>query len=213
MNQEYNVVKAIKNAIIEIKKDNEFKGNLRNKDWENAFVDIKKLFKITYKINKIKAVRNTIKNKWGEEFLESPYKLFYIYYTLKSIHIFINQVKRSQISRKDILEIINNIILSRLELLKAKILRTLYLMPLDFLTAYKFKLVVNKELIKKQKFVCYLSQGYKLLIPALTIKIEEKSVLKLVTLVSLLLLFKEVKGLNIKILYNLFLFGGKVPKV
>jgi hypothetical protein len=44
---------------------------------------------------------------------------------------------------------INNTILSRLELLKARILRTLYLIPLDFLTAYKFWLVVNKELIKK----------------------------------------------------------------
>jgi len=47
------------------------------------------------------------------------------------------------------LEIINNIILSRLKLLKAGILRTLYLIPLDFLTAYKFGLVVNKKLIKK----------------------------------------------------------------
>jgi hypothetical protein len=49
--------------MVKIEKDNELKGNLRNKDWENAFIDIKKLFKITYKINKIKAVRNTIKNK------------------------------------------------------------------------------------------------------------------------------------------------------
>jgi len=53
-------------------------------------MDIKKLSKITYKINKIKAVRNTIKKKWGEELLEGPYKLFYIYYVLKSIYIFIN---------------------------------------------------------------------------------------------------------------------------
>jgi hypothetical protein len=95
MNQEYNIIKAVKNAIIKIKKDNEFKGNLGNKDWENAFMDIKKLFKITYKINKIKAVRNTIKNKWEEELLESPCKLFYIYYILKSICIFINQTKRN----------------------------------------------------------------------------------------------------------------------
>ena len=29
----------------------------------------------------------------------------------------------------------------------------------------------------------------------------------------MLLSFKEVKGLNIKILYNLFLFRGKVPKI
>ena len=49
--------------MVEIKKDNKLKGNLGNKDWENAFVDIKKLSKITYKINKIKAVQNTIKNK------------------------------------------------------------------------------------------------------------------------------------------------------
>ena len=63
MNQEYNIVKAAKNAIVEIEKDNELKGNLGNKDWENAFVDIRKLFKITYKIDKIKVVQNTIKNK------------------------------------------------------------------------------------------------------------------------------------------------------
>jgi hypothetical protein len=44
---------------------------------------------------------------------------------------------------------LNNAILSHLELLKARILRTLYLTPLDFLTTYKFRLVVNKELIKK----------------------------------------------------------------
>ena len=86
-------------------------------------------------------------------------------------------------------------------------------MPLDFFTAYKFRLVVNKELIKKWKFICYLSQGYKLLVLALIIKIKEESVPKPVTLVPLLLPFKEVKGLNIRILYNLFLFRGKVPKV
>ena len=149
MNQEYNVVKTTKNAIVEIEKDNEFKGNLRNKDQENAFMDIKKLSKITYKIDEIKAMQNIIKNKQGEELLKGPYKLFYIYYALKSIYIFINQIKRSQISRKDALEIINNIILSCLEFLKIGILRTLYLMPLDFLTAYKFKSVVNKKLIKK----------------------------------------------------------------
>ena len=211
MNQEYNIVRAAKNAIVKIEKDNEFKGNLENKDQENAFMDIKKLFKITYKINKIKAVRNTIKEQ-GEELLEGSYKLFYTYYALKSIYIFINQIKRSQISRKDILEIINNIILSRLELLKARILRTLYLTPLDFLTAYKFKLVVNKELIKKQKLIYYLSQGYKLLVLALTIKTKEESIPEPVTPVSLLLSFKEIKGLNIRILYSSFLFRGKVPK-
>ena len=53
------------------------------------FIDIRKLSKITYKINKIKAVQNIIK-EWGEELLKGPYKLFYTYYTLKSIYIFIN---------------------------------------------------------------------------------------------------------------------------
>ena len=48
---------------------------------------------------------------------------------------------------------------------------------------------------------------------ALTIKTkEEESILELVTLGPLLLPFKEVKGLNAKILRNLFLFRGKVPK-
>ena len=49
--------------MVEIKKDNKLKGNLGNKDQENAFIDIRKLSKIIYKINKIKAVQNTIKNK------------------------------------------------------------------------------------------------------------------------------------------------------
>jgi len=84
------VVKAIKNIIIKIKKDTELKGNLEGKEWENAFTDIRKLSKITHKINKIKAVRDIIKKEWGEELLEGPYKLFYIYYALKSIRIFIN---------------------------------------------------------------------------------------------------------------------------
>ena len=49
--------------------------------------------------------------------------------------------------------------------------------------------------------------------PALTVKTkEEESVLKLVTLGLLLLLFKEVKGLNAKTLCSLFMFGGKVPE-
>ena len=103
--------------------------------------------------------------------------------------------------------------LSYLKLLKARILKTLYLIPSDFLTAYKFKLVVDKELIKKWKFIYYLSQGYELLVLASTIKIKKESVLKPVTLAPLLLPFKEVKGSNIKILYNLFLFKGKIPKV
>ena len=42
--------------IVKIKKDNKLKGNLGNKDWENDFVDIKKLSKITYKIDDIKVV-------------------------------------------------------------------------------------------------------------------------------------------------------------
>jgi len=47
------------------------------------------------------------------------------------------------------LKIVNNAMLNRLELLKARILRTLYLTPSDFLNAYKFGLEVNKELVKK----------------------------------------------------------------
>ena len=70
--------------MVEIKKDNELKGNLENKDWENAFADIRKLSKITYKINKTKAVRNIIKKEWGDKLLEGPCKLFYIYYALKA---------------------------------------------------------------------------------------------------------------------------------
>jgi hypothetical protein len=57
------VVKAIKNTIIEIKKDGELKENLESKEWENAFIDIRKLSKITYKINKIKTVRDIVKKK------------------------------------------------------------------------------------------------------------------------------------------------------
>ena len=45
------------------------------------------------------------------------------------------------------------------------------------------------------------------------VKIKKEFILKLVTSVPLLLPFKEVKGLNVKILYSLFLFRGKVPKV
>ena len=56
INQEYNIVKATKNAMVEIEKDNKLKGNLGNNNQENAFADIRKLSKITYKINKIKAV-------------------------------------------------------------------------------------------------------------------------------------------------------------
>jgi len=49
---------------------------------------------------------------------------------------------------------------------------------------------------------------------ALTIKIKEKEfALEPVTLVPLLLLFKEVKDLNVKILCSSFLFKGKVFKI
>ena len=57
------MVKATKNTIIKIKKDSELKESLGNKKWDNTFTDIRKLFKITYKINKIKIVRDTIKKK------------------------------------------------------------------------------------------------------------------------------------------------------
>jgi len=57
------MVKAAKNIIIKIKKDREFKGNLKSKEWENAFVDIRKLFKIIYRINKIKTIRDIVKKE------------------------------------------------------------------------------------------------------------------------------------------------------
>ena len=48
---------------------------------------------------------------------------------------------------------------------------------------------------------------------ALTVKTkEEESTLEPVTPVPLLLPFREVKGLNIKMLRSSFLFRGKVPK-
>ena len=50
------MVKAVKNAIVKIEKDNKFKRSLKNKKWNNTFTDIKKLFKITYKVNEIKIV-------------------------------------------------------------------------------------------------------------------------------------------------------------
>ena len=103
--------------------------------------------------------------------------------------------------------------LNRLELLKAGILRTLYPTPLNFLNTYKFRLEVNKELVKKWRLAYYPSQGYKLLVPALTIKAKGKGFIpEPATLGPLLVPFKEVKGLNIKMLYSLFLFRGKVPK-
>jgi hypothetical protein len=68
---------------------------------------------------------------------------------LKSIYIFNNQVIKSQISRVDVLKIVNNTMLECLEVLKTKILIALYPTPLDFLTAHKFGLKVDKELVKK----------------------------------------------------------------
>ena len=56
---------------------------------------------------------------------------------------------KSQISRADILKMVNNTILKRLKILKAKILIILYPTPLDFLTTHKFGLEVNKKLVKK----------------------------------------------------------------
>jgi len=48
---------------------------------------------------------------------------------------------------------------------------------------------------------------------ALTVRAGgEGSILELVTLGPLLVPFKEVKGLNIKMLRSTFLFRGKVPK-
>jgi hypothetical protein len=47
------------------------------------------------------------------------------------------------------LEIVNNTILEYLKVLKAKILMALYPIPLNFLTAYKFRLEVDEELVKK----------------------------------------------------------------
>ena len=64
---------------------------------------------------------------------------------------------KSQIFRADVLEIVNNVILKRLEVLKARILTVLYLILLHFLTAHKFGLEVDKELIKKWKLAYYLS--------------------------------------------------------
>ena len=47
---------------------------------------------------------------------------------------------------------------------------------------------------------------------ALTIKTKEESAPEPVTLVPLLLPFKEVKALNEKMLRSSFLFRGKIPK-
>jgi len=100
--------------------------------------------------------------------------------------------------------------LNYLKLLKAGIS---YLIFLNFLTTYKFKSIIDKELIKKWKFIYYLSQNYKLLVLALTIKTKEKKFTpKPITLTPLLLPFKKIKDLNAKILYSLFLFKNKILK-
>ena len=57
------MVKAAKNVIIKIKKDNKLKESLGNKKWDNAFIDIRKLSKITYKVNKIKTMRDIVKKE------------------------------------------------------------------------------------------------------------------------------------------------------
>ena len=53
---------------------------------------------------------------------------------------------------------VNNAMLNYLERLKARILRTLYPISLNFLNTYKFKLEVNKELVKKKIEACLLSK-------------------------------------------------------
>ena len=50
------------------------------------------------------------------------------------------------------------------------------------------------------------------MVPASTIKIKKEFIPEPVTPAPLLLPFKEVKGLNIRMLRSSFLFGGKVPK-
>ena len=105
-------------------------------------------------------MQDTVKKKWGKELLEGLCKFFYLCYVLKSIHVFINQGIKSQTSRADVLKMVNNAMLNCLELLKAGILRVLYSTPSDFLTAHKFGLEVDEELVKKWRLTCYLSQGY-----------------------------------------------------
>lgn len=213
MNQEHNVVEAAKNAMIEIEKDSELKESLGNKEWDNAFADIRKLSKFTHKANEIKTVRDTVKKEWGKNLLEGPCKFFYTCYALKSIRVFNNQASKSLISRADALEMVNNAILNRLELSKAGILRTPYPTPSDFLTAHKFGPEVSEELVKKWKLARYPSQGHELLVPALTIKTDKgESTPEPVTLAPQLLPFEEIKGLSAKMLRSSFLFGGKVPE-
>ena len=59
------MVKAVKNTIIKIKKDSKLKESLGNKEQDNAFIDIRKLSKITYKVNKIKTVQDIVKKEQG----------------------------------------------------------------------------------------------------------------------------------------------------
>ena len=49
--------------MIKIEKDSKLKKSLKNKKQDNAFTNIKKLSKITYKVNKIKIIQNTVKKK------------------------------------------------------------------------------------------------------------------------------------------------------
>ena len=49
--------------MIEIEKDSKLKESLGNKEWDNAFADIRKLSKFTYKANKIKTVRDIVKKE------------------------------------------------------------------------------------------------------------------------------------------------------
>ena len=78
------MVKAVKNAIIKIKQDSKLKESLKNKKWNNTFIDIKKLFKIIYKVNKIKTVQDIVKKKQRGVFRRFLQVLLYILY------IFIN---------------------------------------------------------------------------------------------------------------------------
>ena len=57
------MVETIKNTIIKIKKDSKLKESLKNKEQDNTFINIKKLSKITYKVNKIKTVQDTVKKE------------------------------------------------------------------------------------------------------------------------------------------------------
>ena len=83
LNQEHNVVKAAKNAIIEIEKNSELKESLGNKEQNNAFVDIRKLSKTTCKVNKIKIMQDT-----ERAFRRSLQAFLYILHTNKHLHLY-----------------------------------------------------------------------------------------------------------------------------